>query len=526
MKRIRLSKRSFEVLYKGIQRNFEKICSSIGAKTPTGRAQDYFGFAVSTQKKEKRKTKDDDRQKMWTPSLHEVFQVHPKVKGQPKIPSPKYLYNLERQFQNLQKPYSSVEVDLDIINLYARFLSPARYSGTDRKITAEAWPDPTPAEDYVDFNDYLEKNLEYSGFDKRVQEIFLTAQAEGVLQPEFCTRYKAYYFYFPKNKIFEFDIRIDFINASGDSYPIELTNLHRLSNGEQDERLYAGGARQHSSCLSASLVNEEHDFPLSLIAYTSHHDASDMPILHASLQGISTSGHPTASEIVMVKTWERGEKISVEGNLDYLKYYLLIQRRYYRVPPRIIRNLKYLEARRIEARDIRALEGHYRIWTPVYDQRPDEDEQRRPTVLQSHFWITANEGAYFSTKRPKADRNNQPVMMSISHLEGRKLCLSTHLNQSTTVINYVIMDLPDRSFERNGRGVYCTFSSDGQLLAEPFVYRRETETVEVQNLSEEELLAVTRGELHDLYQMLMKELVRQRDWLDAYVKAMPEGSKP
>ena len=114
-------------------------------------------------------------------------------------------------------------------------------------------------------------------------------------------------------------------------------------------------------------------------------------------------------------------------------------------------------------------------------------------------------------------------MMSISHLEGRKLCLSTHLNQSTTVINYVIMDLPGTSFERNGRGVYCTFTSDGHLLAEPFVYRREIEAVEVQTLSADELLAITRGELHGLYDMLLTELVRQRDWLDAYVQAMPES---
>ena len=268
---------------------------------------------LAPKRRRKKKPADDDRDKNWTPSLHEVFQVHPKVAGQPKAPSAKYLYNLERQFQNLQKPYASVEVDLDIINLYARFLSPARYSGAKRQVIADTWPNPTPSEDYVDFRDYLEKNLEYSDFDRRVQEVFLTAQAEGVLQPEFCTRYKAYYFYFPKNKIFEFDIRIDFINASGDNYPMELENLHRLSNGEQDDRLYTGSAKQHSSCLSASLVNEEHDFPLSLIAYTSHHDASDMPILHASLQGISTSGHPTASEIVMLKTWQFGKDVTIEG---------------------------------------------------------------------------------------------------------------------------------------------------------------------------------------------------------------------
>ncbi len=522
MARVRLSKRSFDVLYGAIQRNFEKICSSIGAEIPPGRAQDYFGFAAGTQKKHEKESKNNGS---WKPSLHKVFKKHPKVAGKSKTPSAKYLYNLERQFQNLQKPYASVEVDLDIIDLYARFLSPARYKGVERQIIAEDWPNPTPAEDYADFKDFLEKTLEYTTFDRKVQGVFLSAEAEGVLQIDFCTKYKAYYFYFPDNKIFEFDIKIDFINASGDTYPMELTNLHRLSNEDEDGRLYKGSAKQHSSCLSATLVNKEHDFPLSLIAYTSHHNASDMPILHASLQGISRNGHPTASEIVMLKKWERGEDITVEGNLDYLKYYLLIQRRYFRVPPRIVTNLKFLEARRIEARDIRDLEGHYRIWTAVHDNYQEKENQRRYTILQSHFWIAANEGAYFTTKRPKSDRNNQPVMMSISHLEGGKLCLSTHLNQSTSVINYVIMDLPDTSFERNGRGVYCTITSDGRLLAEPFVYRRETEPISVQILSEDSLLALTRGELQGLYQMLLTELVRQRNWLDAFVQAMPESKE-
>lgn len=489
MKRVRLTKHAFDLLLEAVKRSFEKICLSSGINVPRGKAQQYFGFGQ----------KDAE-----TISLHDAFQMHPEVskriaeKGK-REPTPKYLYNLERQFLELKEPYQSLEVDIDYLDMYCSFLNPVLVKQPKGSVELVPFPRKKKEdfEQYKEFKDFIDKNPGFSDFDREVQRSFLEKENEGQVIPAFSTVYQAYYYYYSKNKICHLEVEIDYINASQEEYPLKITNLHQQIKGSRDPFVYLGKARQLSSCLSATLEEKQHGLPLSLLAYTSHYQGKDMNIIHASLQGISSNGHPTASEIVLVKTKERGQAVQVTGDLDYLKYYLWMQRRYYRVPPRIINNLEYLEARKIDTSEVNDMTGHYRIWTTA-------TKDKKPCILQSYFSIFPDAGAQFQTEGIEKKHHQQIVVMSISHLGENKLCLSTHPKKGVSVINYVIMEIPRKRTDFIGEGVFCALGWNGEMKSDPFVFSRAEEKVGVKFLQEKELQHLSSSHLQNMRDALFR----------------------
>lgn len=503
MRRYRLSKRCFDELFEAVCRTYETIALSLGATVVRHQAQQYFGFG----------TVDTN-----VLTLKKLVDLHPEVQkclqraGRSSTPSGKYLYNLERQFQDLQKPYESVEVDFVYIDMYVCFLNPVEYvwRGKDIMVRPDSYQ-PDQHGWYEKFEDFL-NDVYFSPFEVKVQEYFMDPQTAGEVIPELATTYEAFYYYYRKNRIFSLTVTVDFINGTDGAYPIQITNLHLQERDGVDDRVYKGTARQWTSCLSAHLHEKQNDLPLFLIAYTSHYRAQDMPIIHASLQGIATNGHPTASEIVLIKRKEGNQEIPYPGDLQNLKYYLWIQRRYFRVPPRIINDLKFLEARKIDTQDLYDLGGHYRIWT-IGRHRKLSDQY----ILQSYFWISADEGAGFKTERLRSQHENQVAVMSISHFQGKKLCLSTHPEKGISVINFVIMDIPENRDDHIGHGVYCTTAAHGNMRAEPFVYHREDQAVPVRYFSQKEVQQISEAALLDLYKELRLVLTHQRDFLNEFL---------
>lgn len=503
MRRYRLSKRCFEELFEAVCRTYESIALSLGEQVIRHQAQQYFGFGkidptVLTLKK--------------LVDLHPEVQNYLQETGRTATPSGKYLYNLDRQFQELQKPYDSVEVDFAYIDLYVCFLNPVEYAGSGQDITV--LPDsyrPDQHGWYRKFEDFL-NDVYFSPFEVKVQRYFMDPKTEGEVIPELATTYEAFYYYYRKNSIFSLTVTVDFINGSNGHYPIKITNLHLQEPNGVDDRVYKGTARQLTSCLSAQLYEKQNDLPLFMIAYTSHYRAQDMPIIHASLQGIATNGHPTASEIVLIKRQEGDRIIPYPGDLDNLKYYLWIQRRYFRVPPRIISDLKFLEARKIDTQDLYDLSGHYRIWTSGRHRHIETQY-----ILQSYFWISSDYGAQFKTDRLRSKHDKQVAVMSISHFQGKKLCLSTHPEKGISVINFVIMDIPKNRDDHIGHGVYCTTGANGRMRAEPFVYRREDEEVPVQYFSRKDIRQLQQGTLQSLYKELLLVLGRQHAFLHEFL---------
>lgn len=505
MARARLSKRSFEVLFEAIQRKYEQISIHLTNHKPKGKAQEYFGFGAS---------EDEDT------TLHNLFKNHPEVKKAKKTPSPKYLYNLDRQFQEIREPYDSVEVDFDFIDLYARFLSPARYEmvGGRLKVSSFERERKVTADEYESFEDFLKDHLSFTDFERTVQQIFMDPDKEGKVCEEFASTYTGYYYYYAENEIFSFDVTIDFVNASKGECPVIIKNLHRPEREKNGHRRYEGKVTRHNSCLSAQLNDRANGFPLNMILYTSYHQASEMNLMHGSLQGISSDGLPTASEVVLVKTEHMGKSIPLEsyGNLDYLKYYFWFQRRYYRVSPRIITNLEYLEARKTPIFKISRMTGHYRVWTASFIR--GEDGNRIASILQSGLSISPDEGGIFRIEATsKAENKVQHVMMSISKVID-KLCLSTHPKTGVSVINFVIMDIPQGEPSKIGRGVYCTYSDNANPVAAPFVYTYESKPVLPEQFTGDRLREILQNEKHTkLADQLFEEVGKQQDWIDTYL---------
>jgi len=510
MARIRLCKIVFDHFLEALQRTYERACFSKGYQVPASRSQAYYGFTTNKQGY----------------SLHDALQDHPLVQSllaenKIKLRTAKYLYNLERSFTDLNRPYDSVEVDQHYLDIYAVFLNPVSYHpdtrgnvqphllGDPQQLLAEfqerhrsASPTrPHTIETYFSFADYVRQATPLSDMDRKVQLLFLDNRRRHELCEEFKTSYTAHYYYYRDNRIQRMEIDVDFINASAGQYPVRVRGLHREGELPADRYDYTGFGEQTRACFFANLRQPAIGNPLSLILYTSHQRAEDLMIMHGSLQGISSEGHPTASELTLVKTRSYGKAVPTPGDHDLIHYYHFMQRRYFRVPPRIYSHLDQLIARKIPSVEIREMQGYYRIWNLI-------DKKGEVCIVQSCFSITSERGAQLKTQGPGIRQREQVVMMSISQLQTNKLCLSTHPKNGVSVINYAIMDVPKPGRAMCQRGVYCLNQQD-KLGASSFVFCSEDGPMPSTVLNARKLRVLfgkSSPERQQLYHMMLNDL--------------------
>lgn len=467
-KKIRLHKSIFGLLLESVKLKYEEVCLEYG-RQPNGKGASYYGFGPNkndpnTLMKVVFRPRKENEFNQLTPHDADVEFSHfnPNLydfihsEAAKYSISPKYLYNLAREMEKKKNEYATIEADEILINILSKFL------------------------EYENFESFLELHPSISNRDKILQNKLIVLNKEEMDESTTATKYIGFYWSFLEGRRRMIEIWINHYNRSNGTYPIKVVGLHANSESYVDGISYQGSVKETSTCFYANMQEKENDRPLTLTGYTGHVPVRVMNYIFCSLSGISKFGYPFSVEVILCKLNEDQKSIptNVVGEnilgLENIDFYLHMQRRNYRIPPRIITDLPAIRARGKLATEFLQLRGTYRLWSIEYKGR----------LIQSKLTIGKDFSVEFETLANSDNCQRQKGLISFNTTFS-KLCISAHQEFGLAVLNYVFLDIDPGRKNSFGKGIYCGIGASGNsgLVGEYLIYIKEEEAFEATYLT-------------------------------------------
>lgn len=500
-KKSRLYKSIFDLLLRSVQAKYEQLIFETGDK-PKGKGAFYYGFGKKGED-EKYSLRRILREPNSFPELQNSFNNEHRnwtdsYQSELKNLSPKYLYNLHLQSYHSKDEFDIFEIDVIFLGLLCKFIG------------------------FSSINNFVSEYPGFNGKRRLLQQKLFQLDKGELSEEDLATKYIGLYWSYVAGTRRSLEVWINHYNKSGAKIPAKIVGLHSTDKEEFDGVNYSGMAEEIQSCISMTLKESIHGRPLSIIGYKGHLPLRNMENIFCVAAGISKFGYPVSIELILVKLTDKQKAIPsnellnrIEG-LPLLDFYLQMQRRNFRIPPRIVNDLSTIQARRqrpIEALHVR---GTYRLWSIEY----------RGKINQIKFEIKEDFSVVFHTTANNNFTKQRGVFSFNTHFN--KLCISAHNEYGIEVLAYYFLDFDLEGDNKIGKGIYCGIGtkrneeiSSGRLTGERIVYIREEEEFEAASLEPEEIASLVKESPKRLkaFELLMGEnrINRRKDFINRII---------
>ena len=225
----------------------------------------------------------------------------------------------------------------------------------------------------------------------------------------------------------------------GDIIICEAFDLH----DEIENRTYKGEGEKIGTNLFLNF-KETNGNRLHLLGNIGNLNPKNINVLFCSCQGVNDKNQPLSTEAIMVRKNEYGVLSISPEKIDSIYFYLMMQRRNYRIGTIAENHLDKLKAKNYYYSDIVHIKGVYRVW--VLSSREEAIVQQK-VKIHNDFKITI--------QSPINSKNEElTCLFSISKINRLKLCLSIHQRNGTEIVGYAITDMPSHVDDKILIGAY------------------------------------------------------------------------
>lgn len=262
----------------------------------------------------------------------------------------------------------------------------------------------------------------------------------GWQNSELITEYVCYFYSFYKHKILSFSL---WIANRGEDYEVREKGFHVEP---YHEILYSGTGKKKNNFLFINLtgIRDNYEDEFKLMAFTG--TLVEPNLMLALFLGISSYGYPSSGEVVLLKKGTFGE-----SEIKIVEQYLMLKRSRIRIRNENFAHPSNLRVKHQPVSLIEGMVGVYWVWN--FDGKGN--------IVQSRFEINLDYGSRFQTILYGNNENNQVCLVNVSHVINRRICLSTHPQEGTGIIAYVILNISNNTDEINS-GVFCSVGQNGK----------------------------------------------------------------